>query len=391
MRTFVTVCLLLLVAVPVWAQPSVSSVSGTLTHGSSITIGGSSFGTKSTAAPLKYDDFQSVTAGNDITTSSASGPAWTNNPGQTYDPVASTALLRSGTPYAKNMLSHHEPSGAGAASSIRLTGQTFVKFYLDAWMYFDTTSQSSPTQNIKPFRIHNTGAGSPNAYVNFYDPGSGLVGCGRDGVTHGDSDWSSSSTNAVLDTWIHWQWLINAGSGNNAADGDCILYINGSRVFNGIDVATTGSGQTSWPEIYIGNYIRSGDWSGDTYTYWEALYIDSAWARVELSNNATYLSATHREIQIPSAWSSTSITATLNRGSFGASDNVYLHVCDDANSCSSGYAVTLGSGGSLTSPVRLRISGAVAWAFVGFLPAVHRHFRRRLGPRPSDVITGAPE
>jgi len=43
------------------AQPSVDSVTGTVSHGESITIGGSSFGTKSPAAPLIWDDGEDKT------------------------------------------------------------------------------------------------------------------------------------------------------------------------------------------------------------------------------------------------------------------------------------------------------------------------------------------
>lgn len=47
------------------AAPSVSSTSGTFSHGNSVTISGSSFGSKSTAAPVKYDDFDGGVAGNE--------------------------------------------------------------------------------------------------------------------------------------------------------------------------------------------------------------------------------------------------------------------------------------------------------------------------------------
>ena len=42
---------------PAMAQ-TVSGVSGTVQHGATITISGSSFGTKPTAAPLVYDDIE---------------------------------------------------------------------------------------------------------------------------------------------------------------------------------------------------------------------------------------------------------------------------------------------------------------------------------------------
>jgi hypothetical protein len=79
------------------------------------------------------------------------------------------------------------------------------------------------------------------------------------------------------------------------------------------------------------------------------VYLDTSWARVEIGNAATYGACTHREIQIPTAWAATSITATVNRGSFGASDAAYLYVIPstgygDVNTA--GKAITFGGGAS---------------------------------------------
>src|SRR3989344_2787135 len=63
-----TACLIALSAHPPKADaaPAVTGVSGQLAHGASITITGSGFGTKASAAPLKYDAFESGTAGQDL-------------------------------------------------------------------------------------------------------------------------------------------------------------------------------------------------------------------------------------------------------------------------------------------------------------------------------------
>ena len=39
---------------------TITSVSGTIAQGNTMTIGGSGFGTKTTAAPFKYDDFHFI-------------------------------------------------------------------------------------------------------------------------------------------------------------------------------------------------------------------------------------------------------------------------------------------------------------------------------------------
>ncbi len=49
-----------------WAEPTLSSVSGEIDHGNTVTIDGLGFGTKAQAAPLQWDDFEDGTPGVDI-------------------------------------------------------------------------------------------------------------------------------------------------------------------------------------------------------------------------------------------------------------------------------------------------------------------------------------
>jgi hypothetical protein len=59
------------------------------------------------------------------------------------------------------------------------------------------------------------------------------------------------------------------------------------------------------------------------------------------------VACTHREIQIPSAWSDTSITITLNKGSFANFNSAYLYVIDaDGNVNTNGYLLSDGGGGN---------------------------------------------
>jgi hypothetical protein len=74
--------------------------------------------------------------------------------------------------------------------------------------------------------------------------------------------------------------------------------------------------------------------------YWDEIYIDSTQARVEVGNASTWSGCTQREIQIPSAWSSSSITITSNKGSFGSFSGKYLYVVDSSgNVNANGYAL----------------------------------------------------
>lgn len=73
---------------------------------------------------------------------------------------------------------------------------------------------------------------------------------------------------------------------------------------------------------------------------YDEVYCDNSFQRVELGDNPVYANCTHREIQIPTAWAETQISGTLNMGSFGATDDLYMFVVDENNVVSAGFPIT---------------------------------------------------
>jgi hypothetical protein len=93
--------------------------------------------------------------------------------------------------------------------------------------------------------------------------------------------------------------------------------------------------------------------------YISELYMDNSFARVELGNAPTWAACTHREIQIPSAWSATEITVTVNQGAFEAEDDVWLYVVDENRVNNSvGYPLVIG-GEPASEPEQVGIPGPV--------------------------------
>lgn len=334
---------------------SASPLSGTFAHGNSLTLTGTGFGTKSTAAPLKYDDFQSVTTSAAITTSSASGPSWSAS--GTIVPIASAANVRSGTPFTKNMLSRFQPVGGSQpdVSNIYLSGLHVSRFVFDAWFYHDFSSVTSPTvQNMKPWRIHSSNAGDSPNHASLVFVGSDVIAGAADGDSPDDglSDYFNPLQRSDLSgSWVHMTQITNFGTAGTA-NGTSITRVDfngmsatasylGTRNFGASSDSPTNS---EWATMYIGNYVRSEDWGGTMRTYWESVYFDQgSWARIEVGDNATYTSCTHREIQIPSAWSSSSVSFTVNRGSFGTSDSAWIFVIDNSNTVVASQAATFGT------------------------------------------------
>ena len=79
MTTFSSLCALVLVVFSTAlarSQPVVSGVSGDIEHGAIMTITGSAFGVKDPAAPLKYDNFNHGTPGQELVGNATPGPLW---------------------------------------------------------------------------------------------------------------------------------------------------------------------------------------------------------------------------------------------------------------------------------------------------------------------------
>jgi hypothetical protein len=343
--------------------PSITAVSGALAHGNSVAITGVRFGAKTTAAPLKFDDFQSVNIGSQIVTSTAPGPAWTNNggvlPPENFFPIATAMRVRPGTPYTRNMQSHWNSAGGPSkdVSNIALVNQVFQKFYVDAWMYNDLSGVTSGfPQNVKHIRMHQNNAGCPNVGVTNVPNGPAYAAardCTADGGVNPGFNVITGST--FYGQWVHVQWMVDAGSGGTATNGKVRSYINGVLRYDRSDLGLLNTGFTGWTGLFLGNYYRNdNEYTGDIYAFWDSVYVDTSWAHVEIGNNATYANCTQREIQIPSAWSDTSMTVKLNRGSFPTLSTLYLFVIDSSGVVSPGFPLS-STTGTPTAPRNLRV------------------------------------
>jgi hypothetical protein len=154
-----------------------------------------------------------------------------------------------------------------------------------------------------------------------------------------------------LQGWEHWEWYITLPSTEYAADGSVLLLKNGMTVGRATSVGFINSGSNPIADIYYLFGMVSGQRTSSGYEYLDQIYIDNTQAHVFLSDNAhvswpDMATAHHSEIQVPSSWSNSSITFTLNQGSFANSSQVYLYTVDASGNISNGYPITLGSSGS---------------------------------------------
>ncbi|MFA6382923.1 MAG: hypothetical protein WCX17_00670 [Parcubacteria group bacterium] len=353
------------------AAPAVTGVSGTVEHGQNITITGTEFGTKSTAAPWKFDDFSGGANGqtlNEYTngwstsiTSPLCGDPW---PDHNCIPVYSNSIIRPNT--TMSLLSRFPTVYQGPYDSqFWITSdEPFSDVYIDYYLYADTDSPYA--RNMKFFRLlserydahlapyfdsyyvsYRTSAELTTDNTSANNPGACSTSSGGNGVVKNLPYIADTSNN-----WIHVQ-ILNRLNTPGTADGTMQMWVNGVNYKDVANYCIREADNTdAWKTLGLGK-----EWYQDTVgdsgsdNYWSNVYVDKTPARVMLCNNSNFSSATICEPQIPSGWGATSITTAVNIGDLPSTGTAYLFVFDaDNNHNATGYPVTLGAMPDTTPP-----------------------------------------
>ena len=304
------------------AQPNITSFSGSLTNKGALTITGSGFGTKAQAAPLKWDDFESGISGNilsgwDLYSSNGIDVKYSNSRLRTNSNISAISDFTTSDQYN---------------SSFGLTQNPITRLYVSMWRFVETSGHAS--RNVKPVRLYGD-YGSTNMpdTSNVVFPADNAAAMGGFGcTTNGYALWYGNDDDLPVGIWerTDYYWEM---SEPGVANGNIFYWKNGALKKAATNAILREAGcNSNWNRLRIGNYFAR-----DTYTptpsgyiWWDDVYVDITQARVEIGNAPTWAASTHREIQIPSAWSDTgtSITITLNKGSFSNFNNIYLYVID---------------------------------------------------------------
>ena len=355
--------------------PAVDAVTGTLQTGSSLNISGSGFGTKATAAPLKWDNFENGTNGAVI----GNGWSYTTgcNPGPCHPPIYSNQVTRTGSSLSiranfddGGRTDCPDPEGCNWSSSFGVTGDSSYSnriaglnlpvIYVDTWVNYQPATPEP--RNVKLIRVH-TNSYSPNLYFNIYcltdTDGARLGQDGGGTVTVlPSSPWRGTSF--FKGNWRHIQmYLVQSSPG--VADGTAWVTIDGVTSVNKVNSFLTRTDISQyWDTVWIGNYAGHNALytclasPGNTYVFWDDAYIDTTRAHVEIGDADTYGGCTHREIQIPTAWSASSITIKANPGSFAGLSNLYLYVVDSNGAVNANGYKLASSSSDQVSPAPIR-------------------------------------
>ncbi len=326
------------------ADPNIDSISF---NGNEINIAGDSFGSKVPAAPLLWDTFEGGNVDSVIQNVSATIGNWESGAG------SDNVFYSNSLSYGGSKSARHNFTGAKWNSSLSIN-EIFSVAYIDFKRFLPNTGTSG---NYKPFRFY--GDSDTMEYFTGYGCSSGSP-YGVSTMRHSSlstTEWHGHPTKGV---WQHYQ-IIFKESAPNTSNGTIIQYIDGSAY--GFDTNSQETRNTSGAhldQLRIGHYMDVGTRDGctipdPTYVYTDNVYVDTTWARIEIGNNSNYNNCTLKEIQIPSAWSNDSITATTNYGAFSEGQVAYLFVIDGNGNASQGYPITIGGGAgaptSISTPV----------------------------------------
>lgn len=159
--------------------------------------------------------------------------------------------------------------------------------------------------------------------------------------------------NAVMDRWVRMEYWIENGTAGNY-DGTFIYKFHDpdhpttpvikdvpKLTFDNNLMVIPAASSEIWQAAIFGGASVDGM---DLMTHWDDVYIQvGGWARVEIGNASTWAACTHREVQLPTAWSTTEITYTEQQGSL-PDGTAYLYIVDENGDVNaSGYEITLGA------------------------------------------------
>jgi hypothetical protein len=325
-----------------FAAPAVTGASGTITHGGPVTISGSGFGSHT----MKIESLQAnIEAGTTGQALSRSG--WKRDWGWA-NPLYATDSVHSGSKSLKCSLSSSNYNCAFAYDMPSVTaGQ---RFYASWWVKYSgqTSGQWKMFRASKDQTI--VDGGGQAVLFNWLDL-SGQVNS-ITGTGSGSGFWPHVETFPVGNNKWYRVELDFIASSNGQANGSLTVRTTTdtgaifSETFTGARTHASGDAwnHAIW-QNYIGNGITNATiWFDDIYLQYNTP------ARVELCSGSTWNSRGKCEVQVPTSWGTSSISAAINTGSFPSGSNAYFYVVDSSGTANStGHKVAIGSS-STSSP-----------------------------------------
>lgn len=321
-----------------YSAPTVSSVTGTISDGSSVTIAGTGFGTKSQASPLLWDDFETGTTNTLLNASPRVGNWHPNNPAGSCPGTGScyvTSASHSGAKSSQTI--EATPTGAQYQFQVdSLPDNTY--YYQSFWFRYNQPSnvggvkfQQAWSDPNNQFPIIKTSIAGASWCTNSIWPNiDGSAPTAEDYPKNSPFVDSGGTCTIPQNTWHHFEGVFKEST-VGGSDGRVSYIINGYDYSpNYVSTANTRNQTSHWVLFEFFDGIVNQASSGATIWVDDA-YLDNTWQRVMVCDSSTYSGCTDSEVQVPTAWNNTSITVTLQKGGLTSLTNKYLYVFDSTN------------------------------------------------------------
>jgi hypothetical protein len=310
------------------AAPNITSVTGNITNGNTITISGSGFGIKTQASPLLWENFESGTNEQNLSSTPTNTP-WKLDYG-------------GGTPGTYSNLMHY---GGGLSGRMYIVGNAVTHTYASlgnqtkvfaSYRFYHPSGYNG--LNLKMMRIGNSIDVHDYTYMGYTGSNSQYYYLYRsinDSTNLPPGEYNECPAN----TWTRDDYYIELSS-MDIANGKIGIWRNGSQIYWNDSIITRDSGGGAYITTLFLPYYADGS---DQLVYVDNIYVDNTLARIEICKTSDWSTRTNCEIQIPTKWSNNSINITLNQGSFANASTVYLYVVDSNGNISNPYNITIGS------------------------------------------------
>lgn len=341
------------------------TIAGVTISGNSLNINGKEFGAKPNPAPIRFDNFEKLTVGNDV----ASETGWWSNSSNAGNAMkVSNDYSISGQNSAKATQLGNELSNPMLMRNnigFADTKKVLVSFWF-RWKWPEWTG-GTPYEGVqyKLWRVAASLDTNGNVHypaINDFKWKGATYTWNTLGLTYTSTSALGSyssvhfpNDSVVDNTWYNVVLMVNQGT-KGVANGSYKAYLSkASGPYTEIASATNILIIDSYGDyinaIKLDNYIdknndnivAQGATIANNGIYFDDIYIDNTFSRIEIGDSPEYQNCTKRIIQIPSAWTDTSVTATLNQGNFTSGQTTYLYLVNSSGAVNAnGYPITIG-------------------------------------------------
>lgn len=337
------------------ATPSITNVTGTLTQGSTLTVSGSGFGSKTAAAPYYYNNMAGEVAGTRY--DAMSNPMTDFSPdGRGYPEVTASEFYSQ----SRSLHMHYKTSTAlGGFNSmfpkvgLTLPANTRELYYSARVKYthsnaidtFDSpifkwarAGSSTAYSGDPAFRntmffgadleLNGNGANHNAGYLDFTGAPGGSYNPGATGAG-GYFDAPSLVANQWHDSEYTYLMSETAGGLFEAAiNNEISCSVAGTTAANSSENIEWLISHFDGNDSYNNHPTVTGN---EWHLYVDEIYVDTTRAKVFISDSPTWSgrdSTKQKDLQIPATWSATSLTVSCNIPSF-TSGTVYMYVMNE--------------------------------------------------------------